>query len=161
LRVVVNGLFGSLKAVKVGASLELWVSYGRCLLFLDKMHGRWFLRRLHLLRKWFKGKLLLMSSILGYGLQSQSCVGWIWLSEAWCGVVEDGRMAVNCYALDEKPHGLTEKKRNPICFHGGNEARKKKLGLSCSWKKLLKWLWAALDRVSASRFKWVGTKALV
>jgi hypothetical protein len=71
-----------------------------------------------------------------------------------CRVVEDGRMAVNCYALEELLPRLTEKKRNPVCFHGGNEARKKKkLGLSCSWKKLLEWLLAALDRVSTFGFK--------
>jgi hypothetical protein len=74
------------------------------------------------------------------------------LLEAWCRVVEDGRMAVNCYALEELLPGSTEKKRNPVCFHGGNEARKKKkLGLS--WKKLLEWLWAALDPVSTFGFK--------
>jgi hypothetical protein len=47
-------------------------------------------------------------------------------------------------------------KRNPVCFHGGGEARKKKLGLSRSWKKLLKWLWVALDQVAAFGFKWAG-----
>jgi hypothetical protein len=63
---------------------------------------------------------------------------------------------VNCYALEEQLSGSTKKKRNQACFHGGSKARKKKLGLSRSWKKLLEWLWAALDRVSASRFKCVG-----
>jgi hypothetical protein len=94
------------------------------------------------------------------------------LLEAWCRVVEDGRMAVNCYAL-EQSHRSTEKKRNPICFHGVGEARKKKLWLSRSCKKLLEWLWATLDRVSTSRFNWArlglkpkhgswaGTKALM
>jgi len=28
--------------------------------------------------------------------------------EAWCRVVEDGRLAVNCYALEEQPLGSTE-----------------------------------------------------
>lgn len=28
--------------------------------------------------------------------------------EAWCRVVEDGRLAVNCYALEEQPLGPTE-----------------------------------------------------
>jgi len=61
-------------------------------------------------------------------------------------VVEDERMAVNCYALEEQLHGSTEKNANPVYFHGGGEARKKKkLGLSHSWKKLLEWLWATLD----------------
>jgi hypothetical protein len=63
---------------------------------------------------------------------------------------------VNCYALEEQPHRSTEKNMNLVSFHGGDEARKKKLGLSRSWKKLLEWLWAALDRVSVSRFKCVG-----
>lgn len=83
------------------------------------------------------------------------------LLEAWCRVVEDRRMAVNCYAL-EQSHGLTEKKRNPICFHGVGEARKKKkLWLSHLCKNLLEWLWATLDRVSTSGFNWarLGLKA--
>jgi len=63
------------------------------------------------------------------------------LPEAWCRVVEDGRMAVNCYDLEEQPHRSTEKNTNPVCFHGGGVARKKKkLGLFRSWKKLLEWL---------------------
>jgi hypothetical protein len=78
------------------------------------------------------------------------------LPEAWCGVVEDRRMAVNCYDLGEQPHGSTEKNTNLVCFHGGGVARKKKVGLFRSWMKLLEWLWAALDWVSTSRFKCVG-----
>jgi hypothetical protein len=58
---------------------------------------------------------------------------------------------VNCYALEEELHRLTKMKRNPVCFHGGGEARKK-LGLSRSSKKLLMWLWVALDQVSALGF---------
>jgi hypothetical protein len=96
------------------------------------------------------------------------------LSEAWCRVVEDGRLAMNCYDLEVQPHRSTMKNTNPICFLGGSEARKKKkIGLYRSWKKLLEWLWAALDRVSASKFKCAslglkpkrgnraGTKAMV
>jgi hypothetical protein len=67
------------------------------------------------------------------------------LPEAWCRVVEDGRIAVNCYALEEQPPGSTEKKRNQVCFHGGSEDRNKKLELSHSWKKLLEWLWTTLE----------------
>jgi hypothetical protein len=62
-------------------------------------------------------------------------------------------MAGNCYALEEQPPGSRKKKRNQVCFHGGGKARKKKLGLSRLWKRLLEWLWAALDQVSASGFK--------
>jgi hypothetical protein len=32
---------------------------------------------------------------------------------------------VNCYDLEEQPHGSTEKNSNPVCFHGAGEARKK------------------------------------
>jgi hypothetical protein len=79
------------------------------------------------------------------------------LPVAWCRVVEDWRMAVNYYDLEEQPHGLLEKNKNPVCFHGGGVARKKmKLGLYRLWKKLLEWLWAALDRVSTFGFKCVG-----
>jgi hypothetical protein len=63
------------------------------------------------------------------------------LLESRCRVVEDGRMAVNFYALEEQPLGSIGKKRNQVCFHGGGEARKKQqLGLSRSWKKFLEWL---------------------
>lgn len=45
----------------------------------------------------------------------------------------------------------------PVCFLGDGEARKKKkVGHFRSWKKLLEWLWVALDQVLASRFKWAG-----
>jgi len=94
--------------------------------------------------------------------------------EAWCRVVEDGRLAVNYYALEEQLLGSMEKKTNPICFLGDGEARKKKkVGHFRSWKKLLEWLGAALDWVSNSGFKWArlglkskrgnqaGSKALV
>jgi hypothetical protein len=64
---------------------------------------------------------------------------------------------VNCHDLEEQPHGSMEKNLIPVCFHGGDEAReKKKLGLYRSWKKLLEWLWAALDQVSISGFKSAG-----
>lgn len=78
------------------------------------------------------------------------------LPEAWCRVVEDERMGMNCYDLEEQPHSLTKRNRNPICFHGGGMARKKKLWLFRSWKKLLEWLWTALDWVSTFGFKCVG-----
>jgi len=53
--------------------------------------------------------------------------------------------------------GSTEKKTSAICFLGDGMARKKKkVEHFRSWKKLLEWLWAVLDRVSASRFKWAG-----
>jgi hypothetical protein len=31
-----------------------------------------------------------------------------------CRVVEDGRLAVNCFDLEEQPHGLTEKSKPPV-----------------------------------------------
>jgi hypothetical protein len=43
LRMVVKGLFGSLKAVKDGTGLELWASCRRCLLFSDQRLDHWFL----------------------------------------------------------------------------------------------------------------------
>jgi len=64
---------------------------------------------------------------------------------------------VYCYDLEEQSHGSTEKNIDLVCFLGGGKPwKKKKLGLYRLWKKLLEWLWAALDRVSASRFKCVG-----
>jgi len=64
---------------------------------------------------------------------------------------------VNCYDLEEQLHGSLEKNSNPVCFHGGGEARKKKkLGHYRLWKKLLEWLWVALDRVSVFGFKSAG-----
>jgi hypothetical protein len=52
--------------------------------------------------------------------------------------------------------GSMEKKTSQVCFLGDGVARKKKVEHFCSWKKLLEWLWAVLDWVSASRFKWAG-----
>jgi hypothetical protein len=91
------------------------------------------------------------------------------LPEAWCGVVEDRRMAVNCYDLEEQLHESTEKG----LLGCGMARKKKKLGFYHSWKKLLEWLWAALNRVSTSGFQCArlglkpkrgnraGTKAMV
>jgi hypothetical protein len=36
--------------------------------------------------------------------------------ESKCRVVEDGRLAVNCFDLEEQLHGLTEKSTLPVCF---------------------------------------------
>jgi hypothetical protein len=33
---------------------------------------------------------------------------------SWCRVVEDGRSAVNCFDLEEQPHGSTEKSTPPV-----------------------------------------------
>jgi hypothetical protein len=33
---------------------------------------------------------------------------------SWCRVVEDGRLAVNCFDLEEQPHGSTEKSTPPV-----------------------------------------------
>jgi hypothetical protein len=35
--------------------------------------------------------------------------------ESWCRVVEDGRLAVNCFALEEQPHESTEKSTPLVC----------------------------------------------
>jgi hypothetical protein len=53
-----------------------------------------------------------------------------------------------------------KKKKNQVCYHGGSEGRKKKLGFSRLWKKFLEWLWAALDLVSVFEFKrvWLSLK---
>jgi hypothetical protein len=52
---------------------------------------------------------------------------------------------------------VNEEEDEPVGFLGDGKARKKKkVGHFRSWKKLIEWLWAALDRVSASGFKWAG-----
>jgi hypothetical protein len=76
------------------------------------------------------------------------------LPKAWCRVAEDGRLAVNCYALEEQPPRSTKKKRNQVCFHGSGKA-KKKLALSRSWKKLLEWLWTGFQLPGSSVLGWV------
>jgi hypothetical protein len=93
-----------------------------------------------------QGKTVSLVKHLGLQVSELELCGLDLLPEAWCRVVEDGRMAVNCYDLKEQP----------TCFHGGGVANKKKLGLYCSWKKLLEWLWATLDRVSTFGFKCAG-----
>jgi hypothetical protein len=35
--------------------------------------------------------------------------------KSWCKVVEDERLVVNCFDLEEQPHGLTEKSTPPVC----------------------------------------------
>jgi hypothetical protein len=88
-----------------------------------------------------RGKAVSLVKHLGLWVSKLELRGLDLLPEAWCRVVEDGRMAVNCYDLEEQPHRSTEKNTNPVCFHGGGVARKKKkLGLFRSWKKLLEWL---------------------
>jgi len=172
--VVEKGLFGSFKAVKVGAGLELWVSFRRCSIFSDLRLEHWFLRRLHRrgyrrgvfhqviwvgllhpLQKWFEGKLFLTSSLLGCWGSELELHGLDLLPEAWCRVVEDGRLGMNCYDLEEQPHGSTVK--NPICLLSSDEARKKQqLRPYRSWKKLLERLRAILDPVSAFELNCAG-----
>jgi hypothetical protein len=110
-----------------------------------------------LLWKWFDGEVVFHVKHLGLRVSEFELYGSDLLLEPWCRVVEDGRMVVNCYAFEEEPHGSMKKNTNLVCFHGGGEFRKKKkLRLFHSWRKLLEWLWAALDPVSTSRFKCVG-----
>jgi hypothetical protein len=170
--VVEKGLFGSLKDVKGGAGLGLWVSCESCILILVQRLGCQVLR--HLLRRGYRrggssnrlggaspsfaevvqGVAVKHSGQRGTELELH---GLDLLLEAWCRGVEDGRMAMNCYENEEQPHGSKEEFLNPLCIHGGGELMKKmKPGRYRSWKKLLQWFWAALDRVFAFGSKWAG-----
>jgi hypothetical protein len=75
---------------------------------------------------------------------------------ALCRDVEDGRMAVNCFDLEEQLSRSTEKRIKHVWTHGGGEVRKKKLGFFRTWKTILVLIRSSLDQVSASRLRYFG-----
>jgi hypothetical protein len=92
---------------------------------------------------------LLVPKVELFGLDLLPVVG--------CRDVVDGRMAVNCFVLEEHMSESLEKKKQ-VCLLGDGEFRKKKkLGLFRSWKKILggfKSLWSGLQLLGSSMLGW-------